>query len=68
VPGDAVPKLPDTSSSTSSPRLQVPDADLPDASVPDVSLPQNPLPDVNLPAVKAPDVGELTGGLDSALP
>jgi hypothetical protein len=67
-PGDAVPKLPDTSTSTSSPGTQLPDSDLPD-----VSLPSEPLRGgVELPPVQAPSVGDVTddlsGNLQNALP
>jgi len=67
APADSVPKLPDTSTSTSSPRIQLPGADSPD-----VTVPSDPLPEVDLPSVQAPSVdnvtGDLSGDLQSALP
>ena len=63
APGDAVPKLPDTSTSTSSPRIQLPDADLPG-----VSLPSEPLRGgVDLPPVQVPGTGDVTGDLSGNL-
>jgi RNA polymerase sigma factor (sigma-70 family) len=73
APSGAVPKLPDSSTSTSSPELQLPDANLPDVS-PNLSPNSSPqgtqLPDVDLPPVQTPDVdvGAVTDQLNSALP
>jgi RNA polymerase sigma factor (sigma-70 family) len=73
VPSDSVPKLPDTGSSTpsttTSPPIQLPDADVPDLSAPSSEPLQG---GVDLPSVQVPSTGDVTGtltdGLQDALP